>query len=135
MSQVMKLMKEYFKPEDDSAGVRFENEILSKGLLLERNLPVQPTKVKWTIEEGPERFVRRFQFDGRRRLIDFVNDVLRFEDEIGHHGEMRINYDAIDLSVHTHNLEKITELDREYIHEIDKLYQDVMHYGYEEDRD
>ena len=135
MIQVTKLMREYFEPENVCSGGSPEDKIFSRSLILEKNLPVQPTKVKWTVEEGPERFVRRFQFDDRRRLIDFINDVHQFEDEIEHHGEMRIKYDVVDLSVHTHNIERITELDREYIAEIDKIYHDVIHYGYEGDGD
>jgi len=124
-------MKEYFKSAGVSPADRIESAISERGLMLEQNLPVQPTKVEWTIEEKPERFVRRFQFDDRRRLIDFINEILQMEDQMKHHGELRISYNVVDISVYTHNLEKITELDQEYIHEIDKIHQDVMHYGYE----
>ena len=78
------------------------------------------------------KFTRKFKFNDRRRLLDFVSDIVLYEDEVKHHGEIKIASDVVEISVFTHTLERITELDREYIRHVDRIYQDVLHYGYDE---
>jgi pterin-4a-carbinolamine dehydratase len=100
-------------------------------LLQEQKMPLAPAKIKWHVLDSPERFTRKFKFDDRRRLLDFVTDVLAYEDEVKHHGELKIAGDVVEVSVYTHTLEQITELDREYVRSIDKILRDVLDYRYE----
>lgn len=130
MREVAKIMKEYFEDLEDPPRPGPDVQLFSRGLLTEQNLPVVPAKVRWEVLDGPERFVRRFEFADRRRLIDFVNDVLIFEDELEHHGELKVGAEAVDISVYTHTVEAITELDQEYVRAVDDIYRDVSDYNY-----
>lgn len=130
MREVAKIMKEYFEGLEDPPRRDPDVQLFSRGLLTEQHLPVVPAKVKWEVVDGPERFVRRFEFADRRRLIDFVNDVLIFEDELKHHGELKVGAEAVDISVYTHTVEAITELDQEYVRAVDEIYRDVSDYNY-----
>ena len=132
MQEIAKIMKEYFDAEESPIRTSAEDHLFSPRLLLEQEVPLKATKAKWEVADSPERFVRVFHFQERPRLIDFVNEVLGFEDEIKHHGELKISNDKVQVSVYTHTVERITELDREYIGHLDKIYQDILHYGYEE---
>ena len=132
MQEIAKIMKEYFDAEGSPIRTPVEDHLFSPGLLLVQEVPLKATKAKWEVVDGPERFVRVFSFKERYRLIDFVNEVLKFEDEMKHHGELKISDDKIQIGVYTHTVERITELDREYIRHVDRIYQDVLHYGYDE---
>jgi len=134
MREVAKIMKEYFEGLEDPSPSSPDMRLFSRGLLTEQHMPVVPAKVKWEVVDGPERFVRRFEFADRRRLIDFVNDVLIFEDELKHHGELKVGAEAVDISVYTHTVEAITELDQEYVRAVDEIYRDVSDYNYGQPR-
>jgi len=134
MREVAKIMKEYFEGLEDRPLTHSEGQLFYHGLLTEQQLPVVPDKVRWEVADGPERFVRRFEFADRRRLISFVNEVLGFEDGVKHHGELKVTAKTVDIAVYTHTVEAITELDQEYIQAVDKIYQDVLDYSYGERR-
>ena len=131
MSNVANLMKEYF--DHDSTVKKNSNDKVF-GMLTESNLPVKPDKFVWKVLKEPERFSRRFEFEDRRRLIDFVNELLEFEDEINHHGVITISHKFVDIEVNTKTIESITNLDQEYVRTVDQIFTDVSHYGYEDDR-
>ena len=129
MPSVSHLMREYFdsatKSQPDQSTVRKLSEHFSI-----ESLPVTPDKTEWRVVSDPERFIRRFEFDNRNRLKDFVSEVLSLEDILGHHGKLSINHDSVDIEVYTHTVDCITELDQEYATAVNKLYEDVLHYGY-----
>lgn len=92
--------------------------------------PIQPSDSSWEIHTDPERFSRRYKFDSRNRMISFLNEVMTFEDEFGHHGEIRIDHTEVDISVYTHDINRITELDKEYIKHVDNIHRDVLDFEY-----
>ena len=132
MSNVANLMKEYFDYDDSATKVSNSDKVF--GLLAESNLPVKPDKFVWKVLKEPERFSRRFEFDERRRLIDFVNEILEFEDELKHHANITISHKFVDIEVNTKTIESITNLDQEYVRAVDQIFTDVSHYGYKDDR-
>lgn len=112
------LLKEYFEPTP------------SPVLVPSKNFPVKVSTCQWEIHTDPERFSKRFKFNSRPRLIDFVREVLILEDEIKHHGDLKISYDEVTIDVYTHNVNKITELDQEYTRSVDFIYKDVLDFDY-----
>ena len=124
-------MKEYFEKDSTSLGTRTENILFSKSLLVEQEVPIEVAEITWKVLSEPERFYRKFEFKERKRLIDFTTEVLHLEDEMNHHASIVIKHKQVELSVHTHTLEKITELDQEFIRAVDEIYEDIMNYGYE----
>ena len=130
MQSVAKIMKEYFGGSPENRPETSVSYGLPPGLLREQTVPLAPVKVKWQIIDSPQRFLRKFKFDDRRRLLDFVSDVMAYEDEVKHHGLIQISGNEVEISVYTHTLEQITELDREYVRSVDKILRDVADYRY-----
>ena len=68
------------------------------------SVPVKPSQCAWEIHTDPERFHRVYKFTSRSRLKDFVSEVLSLEDEINHHGEVKIDHDKVFIDVYTHDI-------------------------------
>tara|TARA_Y100000034_G_C6896359_1_gene413352 strand:- start:913 stop:1281 length:369 start_codon:yes stop_codon:yes gene_type:complete len=118
MKRVSDLLETYFR------------EASSKKLITEVHVspevPIHPHVCSWEIHSSPERFSKTYKFESRDRLIDFLNEVLIFENESGHHGTQKIDFDSVTIEVYTHTVNKITELDQEYIHTMDHIFKDVL---------
>ena len=125
MSQKLSfLLKEYFEP-----GVSRERHIT--GLTrVSVDTPISACSSSWSVHSDPERFSKTFKFKSRSRLNDFVSTVLGLEDEMNHHGEIQIKYDEVMISVYTHDVNRITELDQEYSRSVDLIYRDVLDFEY-----
>ena len=63
-------------------------------------------------------------------MIDFVNEVLRLEDEMNHHGTIKVTNNEVTIEVYTHTINRITNLDKEYVRNIDFVYRDVLDFEY-----
>ena len=100
-----------------------------RSLLFEAaDVPVSVSKTEWTVQEQPERLTREFDFNKEDMLQDFVNEVLSFQQEFGHHGKLTIEAKSVTIEIFTHSIEKITGLDKEYAKACDQIYVDVKHY-------
>ena len=126
--ELMHILSEYFN-NDDSSMLKRE-ELLSETSMLAHNAPIQAHICSWEVHNSPERFTKTFIFKERNRLYDFVRDILIFEDEFGHHGSHKIDFDKVTIEVYTHHINKITNLDQEYIQTIDMIHGDVLEYAY-----
>ena len=133
MSNVSRLMKEYFSEPDSKKSVF--GLVTENRDTMPQSLPVKPDKFVWQVLKEPERFLRQFEFEDRRRLVDFINDVLDFENDLGHHGQITINHTIVNIEVNTKTVETITNLDQEYVKGVDSIYQDAEHYGYDDGRE
>ena len=118
--KISHLLNEYFEPEKS----------YRSSLRVDFSCPVVPTTFDWEVHKDPERFSKRFKFDSRQRMASFLNEVLRYEDEAGHHGEIRIDHTDVDISVYTHDVNRITELDKEYVRSVDYIHRDVLDFEY-----
>jgi pterin-4a-carbinolamine dehydratase len=125
--ELKQLLSEYFENDTPTAGVSNRPSVLTE---IASSSPIQPQVCSWEVYDSPERFSKTFSFQSRQRLADFVNDVLTFEDEFGHHGMHKIDSHQVAIEVYTHDINRITNLDQEYIRSIDMIYEDVLHYAY-----
>lgn len=117
------LLTEYF----DQSSVSHQNVL---GAVKDRPIRPSASRSSWEVHSDPERFSKRFKFDTRDRMKSFVSEVMKFEDEFRHHGEIRIEYTEVDISVYTHDVNRITELDKEYIKHVDNIHRDVLDFEY-----
>ena len=62
-------------------------------------------------------------------MCDFVREVLDYESDTGHYGRIECNFPTVTLSVKTHDLDAVTEVDRDYAAHCDGAYDDVLHYS------
>ena len=93
------------------------------------NLPVQPIKKsEWSVLQQPERLARRFEFNSFKVMKAFLDVLLRHQEKIHHHATVTIQHRLIDIEVYTHDIEEVTNRDKELAKFIDILYKDVQYY-------
>jgi len=81
---------------------------------------------EWNMLHDPNRLARQFDFDDASIMRRFVTEVLSFQEDANHHGSLLIENDSIRVEVWTHDVNDVTELDREYASELSDIYGDVM---------
>ena len=102
-----------------------EREGQPRSRLNETVLPVRTKQaVDWEILSAPNRYRKKFKFKRRQNLLNFLADLMRYEDEIQHHGEITIRYKTVTITVWTHTLNDITDVDREYVRMANEIYKD-----------
>ena len=87
--------------------------------------PVKVDKSEWMIHQEPERLVRRYEFDNNRKLRTFLLDVMDYEAEVKHSPEYLISGPSVTISLWTHDLERVTEIDLEFAKVIDEMFDDI----------
>ena len=66
---------------------------------------------EWKLEEGATRLVRRFEFVDFRKAMEFVNRVADIAEEEGHHPDIAIHWNRVDLVLWTHKIGGLHEND------------------------
>ena len=123
--------------EDAGSNSRNIGAILG-GLQAVNNVPIQPDESKWKILDDPERLARAFLFDDPRQRNAFIEELLSHQDKNKHHSKITITFDKVIVETHTHDLDKVTELDKELAKFCDELYEDVGYFfirGKKDERD
>tara|TARA_E500000178_G_C16358289_1_gene460540 strand:- start:69 stop:446 length:378 start_codon:yes stop_codon:yes gene_type:complete len=117
--RVADLMKDYFNEKINETGSR------PVSLLSEAALPVQTRAgLDWEVIGQPNRFKKSFKFKKRSHLLNFISDVLEYEDSISHHGSIKIEYKTVIIYIWTHDLGDITNIDKEYARAVNEIYED-----------
>ena len=123
-TSVSSLLKEYF----DAGTARHHPLDFS---IDTRSLPViANSKSKWYKKENPECLCRNFEFKSRGETRAFIDEILNHEDQCGHHGEIQVSGLNVSVEIFTHNLNSVTNLDKEYANDAERIYNDVCAYGY-----
>jgi pterin-4a-carbinolamine dehydratase len=81
---------------------------------------------QWNELRDPSRLACTFEFDDPHILRRFVTEVLDFQEDAQHHGTLLIDAMTVHVEVWTHDINDVTELDREYAAELIDIYSDVM---------
>jgi pterin-4a-carbinolamine dehydratase len=102
------------------------SSLLNESMGLPKSLPIKSPRSNWDQLENPGRLVREFDFSSYEQLQFFVESVLKFQEELVHHGEIKINYRTIIIEVYTHSSNNITKLDTKYMKEVDLIYKDAL---------
>ena len=63
----------------------------------------------WSFREG--HLFRSFKFMSFREAINFVNSVAKLADEEGHHPDICIHYNKVELELWTHAIKGLSEND------------------------
>lgn len=90
----------------------------------DREVPVIPSS-RWRVHEGT--LIKTFSFRRQEDRRLFVRAFLDHEDNVGHHSVMFINNNNIEIRLTTHDLGKVTELDKEMAAFADVLYKDIVY--------
>ena len=65
----------------------------------------------WRLEEEGTRLVRRFELEDFKKAIEFVNRVAEIAEEEGHHPDIAIHWNKVDLVLWTHKIGGLHEND------------------------
>ena len=75
----------------------------------------------WKLEENGARLVRRFEFEDFKKAIEFVNRVAEIAEEQGHHPDIAIHWNKVDLVLWTHKIGGLHENDFILAAKVDQL--------------
>lgn len=132
--KISDLMRDYL--DDHSQKQRGINRrLLSESFAdLHTDLPVAPVENKWVFVSNPERLLRKYQFKNMGQRALFIEELLSLEEVSGHFAKITIEGLSVLVEVWTHDLDRVTELDKEYASNCDVLFDDVSLMGFAEGR-
>ena len=81
---------------------------------------------EWSQRFDPNRLSCAFHFDDPSIMRRFITEVLDFQEDFHHHGKLLIEVNLVQVDVWTHDVNAVTELDREYAQELTDIFTDVM---------
>ena len=114
MKSVSGLMTEYFQSHSRSV----LNELT--------DVPIVPSKSEWDTLQSPERLSRIYEFkNSSDSMVFFVQELVEFQERLGHHAKITIEKDQVSVEVYTHGVKRITNIDKEYAKEADSIYRDA----------
>ena len=94
------------------------------------DVPVQASKIsEWEVVSDPNRLMKRYAIPSYQMLIHFVNEILQYQDEVQHHAKIIVDPDEVIIEVYTHDINDITEIDKEFAVMADQIFVDVSHYN------
>ena len=96
-----------------------------KGTLPDSSPPIKVKKSEWEHTQNPEMIRRTFTFRTQSVLLNFVASLLRYERKTTHNASILIEGLDVTISLCTHDLNRVTELDLEYARECDFLFGDL----------
>jgi len=122
------LMSDYFDSLNETCLPAMP--IIGMEIMTESLVPVVPHINVWEIVTDPNRLMRSFEFNDDSALKYFVCELLDYQDDIGHHGKITIQHGKVIIEVYTHDVDDVTELDKEYASMADSIFDDVSHTAY-----
>ena len=77
----------------------------------------------WRLEESGRRLTRRFEFEDFKSAMEFVNRVADIAEEEGHHPDIAIHWNRVDLTLWTHKIGGLHENDFILAAKVDRLLE------------
>ena len=77
----------------------------------------------WSLEEGGTRLKRLFEFEDFKKAMEFVNRVAEVAEEEGHHPDIAIHWNKVDLVLWTHKIGGLHENDFILAAKVDRLLE------------
>ena len=80
---------------------------------------------KWSTKDG--KLSKKFMFESYDDRNEFIKSILEYESEVGHHCEMKISENDVTISLLTKDVNKVTELDKEFAKYADTVRKDLVY--------
>jgi len=127
-------MKDYIQQEDkrnQSVG----RHLLPESFMVQNDLPLQAHKNEWTFlnDAGPERLSRSYEFNNLQQRSLFIEELMAAEESSGHHAKITISGKMVTVEIWTHDIDKVTELDKEYASNCDVMFDDISLIGFSDE--
>tara|TARA_B100001123_G_scaffold395251_2_gene476676 strand:- start:729 stop:1157 length:429 start_codon:yes stop_codon:yes gene_type:complete len=121
------MMQGYFDEVEcgDSGYLDFSYDVPTIKL---HDLPVAKMESTWEIIDSPRRLMKSFHINDPTLRKEFVNELLDYEDSVGHNAKITIDSSSIIVEVYTHDVNDVTEIDKEYAQAADDIHTDILHY-------
>jgi len=93
--------------------------------------PLEESRIKELIKETPlwsiknEHLYRSFKFKNFVESLNFVNAVGKLSEEEGHHPDIAIHYNKVELDLFTHAIKGLSENDFILAAKIDRLIDKI----------
>lgn len=95
-------------------------------------LPLTPEQARdtlsgtpgWSLEEGATRLRRRFEFEDFAKAMEFINRVAEIAEREGHHPDIAIHWNKVDLVLWTHKIGGLHENDFILAAKVDRLLEE-----------
>jgi len=81
---------------------------------------------KWKIDKD-KKLTKKFMFESHEDRNRFLTSMLSYESQLGHHASFVIDELEIKISLLTKDVDKITELDKEYAKYADTIRRDLVY--------
>ena len=118
------VMQDYFS-EESPINTRLLNET---SLCIAEEVPVRVMTSSWELVASPNRLMKTFEFNTFDFLKAFLDELLNYQEDVGHHGKLTIDARKIIVEIYTHGIDDITELDTEYATMADGINDDIKHF-------
>ena len=80
---------------------------------------------RWSLAEGATRLSRRFEFRDFVQAMEFVNRVAEIAEAEGHHPDIAIHWNKVELTLWTHAIGGLHDNDFIVAAKIDRLLDDI----------
>ena len=87
------------------------------------DLPVEPEKSDWEVVDNQLR--KTYKIDNRGHFFYFVQNLLARAEQVSHDPTVGFQFPFIEVTLQTHDLNQVTELDLEYSRFLDEIYEDI----------
>ena len=121
------IMSDYFGKEKATPSIDFLS-----GVVLQKS-PIVPVSFTWERVSDPSRLMKVYEFGSHLEMSNFTQEMLLFQEDMGHYGKLTIDFPKVIVEVYTHDVNDITELDTDYAKAADQIRQDVTYYAEEHD--
>lgn len=80
----------------------------------------------WTLDrEGTHKINRNFKFKNFKRAMTFVNKIAEIAEQEGHHPDICIHYNKVNLELYTHAIDALHENDFILAAKINRIYDEM----------
>ena len=122
--KISTLMKEYLE-NSHRVERAYNKNLLPESFHHVQDLPVLPSREEWVVLESPSRLARTYNFQNVDSRNAFLGEVLEAEASHGHYGKVTMDGLEVTVEVWTHDLDMVTELDKEYARDCDAVFRDI----------
>jgi 4a-hydroxytetrahydrobiopterin dehydratase len=72
-------------------------------------------------KEVNNRLTKTYYFKDYKKVMSFVDGVMKIADKQNHHPDMTVHYDHVKLSITDHDKGKVSDKCHKFTNEVDKL--------------
>jgi len=123
--KLKKMMHAYF---EETALLNEGYSLQERASCIPEEVPVSISDSTWEIVTSPNRLMKTFHFDTFERMKTFLNELLNYQEDVGHHAKLTVDSQKIIVEIYTHGVDDITELDTEYAVMADAIDDDTSNF-------